>query len=407
MAAKDKRKITSKFIESIKPPKKRGQQDEYFDSLCPGLSLRVGTSGKKVFTYLYRFNGKVKRATLGGYLIESGGKYIHSIEKARQEAARIRSMIEADTDPSLEKIKTKHTALDFKALHTKYIDEYAKPNKRTWKEDEQKLERNFIEWDTRKAASITRDEILDKIEYINQNSGPIAANRNRALILKLFKWARVKRLIPDNPALDVPKESERKRDRILTDDEIKLFWDGCGKIGYPFGPCFKLMLLTGRRRGSVASMSKPEIDLDNRQWAVSSEKDKSGKPQIVPLFDIAAKILNDVLENYNLESDYVFTTNLKKPVSGFSKAKTELDKLTGMQDWTLHDLRRTCRTNLPRLSVSPFIAKLTIGHTITGIDQVYDRYSYMPEKTEALQKWTDFINGLVTGESAKVVKLHG
>lgn len=399
------RKLTTKFIESITPPKTRGQQTEYFDSLCPGLSLRVGTSGKKVFTYLYRFNGKLRRATLGGCLIESGGKFIHSIEQARDEARKIRAMVEAGTDPDIEKIKAKHKTLTFDSLCTRYIDEYAKPNKRTWKEDEQKLKRNFSDWDHREAASITRDEILDKIEYINQHSGPIAANRNRALILKLFKWARMKRLIPNNPATDIPKESENKRDRILTDDEIKQFWNGCDPIGYPFGPLFKLMLITGRRRGSVATMKKSELDLNNKQWSISAEMDKSGKPQIVPLPYLAIGILEDVLKNYNMDSDFVFTTNLKNAVSGFSKTKNDLDKLTGMQDWTLHDLRRTCRTNLPRLGISPFIAKLTIGHTVTGIDQVYDRYSYMPEKRDALDKWAAFIEGLTSGKTAKVVAL--
>ena len=165
------------------------------------------------------------------------------------------------------------------------------------------------------------------------------------------------------------------------------------------------MLITGRRRGSVATMKKSELDLNNKQWAISAERDKSGKPQIVPLPDLVTGILKDVLKNYNMDSDFVFTTNLKNAVSGFSKAKNELDKITGMQDWTLHDLRRTCRTSLPRMGFSPFVAKLTIGHTITGIDQVYDRYSYMPEKTEALQKWASFIEGLTSGKSAKVVAM--
>jgi len=88
-------------------------------------------------------------------------------------------------------------------------------------------------------------------------------------------------------------------------------------------------------------------------------------------------------------------------------AKAEIDTLSKVKKWVLQDLRRTCRTNLPRLGVSPFIAKLTIGHTIPGIDQVYDRYSYMPEKREALDKWAAFIDGLINDKESKVVSIHG
>ena len=80
--------------------------------------------------------------------------------------------------------------------------------------------------------------------------------------------------------------------------------------------------------------------------------------------------------------------------------------MSKIKKWVLQDLRRTCRTDLPRLGVSPFIAKLTIGHKIPGIDQVYDRYSYMPEKREALEKWAEFIDGLIKDEEPKVVAIH-
>ena len=101
----------------------------------------------------------------------------------------------------------------------------------------------------------------------------------------------------------------------------------------------------------------------------------------------------------------VFTTTGKTPISGYSRAKRDMDDLSKIQKWVLQDLRRTCRTSLPRLGVSPFIAKLTIGHKIPGIDQIYDRYSYMPEKREALDKWDEFIQGLVEDKGSKVVAI--
>ena len=194
--------------------------------------------------------------------------------------------------------------------------------------------------------------------------------------------------------------------RILSDDEIKKFWKACDTKGYPFGPCFQLMLLTGRREGSVSKMGWSDINFETKEWHVQSEIDKTGKPAVVPLSDTAIEILQDINDNYQMEdSALVFTTTGKTPISGFSKVKIEIDKLSKVSKWVLQDLRRTCRTNLPRLGVSPFIAKLTIGHKIPGIDQVYDRYSYMPEKRDALDKWAEFVDGIITADESNVVAI--
>ena len=394
-----RKSLTIKSIEAIKPPTVPGQL-EYHDTNQTGFSLRVGTSGKKVFYQRYRVGKKQGRIKIGTYSTEK------SLKDAREEGGEILKQAARGEDPSLEKKRRRSANLLFKDLKEMYIEEYAKPNKRTWKEDEQKLDKKFSTWDNLDAFNITRDDVLDRIEYIKQNHGPIAANRNAAMIKKLFKWAREKRLVPDNPATDIPKEKERSRDRILSDDEVKKFWKACDTKGYPFGPCFQLMLLTGRREGSVSKMGWSDINFESKEWHVQSEIDKTGKPAVVPLSDTAIEILQNVNDNYRMEgSALVFTTTGKTPISGFSKVKIEIDKLSKVSKWVLQDLRRTCRTNLPRLGVSPFIAKLTIGHKIPGIDQVYDRYSYMPEKRDALDKWAEFVDGIITADESNVVAI--
>ncbi len=395
-----RKSLTIKSIEAIKPPTVTGQQDEYYDTNQTGFSLRVGTSGKKVFYQRYRVGKKQGRMKIGTYPTEK------SLKEAREEGSDYLKQASKGNDPALEVRRRRSVNLLFKDLAEMYIEEYAKPNKRTWKEDEQKLDKKFSEWNDRDAYTITRDDVLDRIEYIKQNHGPIAANRNAALIKKLFKWARQKRHIPDNPATDIPKEKENVRDRTLTDSEIPDFWQACDTKGYPFGPCFQLMLLTGRREGSVSKMEWPDINFKTKEWHVRAEIDKKGKPHVVPLPDLAIDLLQNIHDNYRIEnSDLVFTTTGKTPISGFSRAKAEINTLSKVKEWVLQDLRRTCRTNLPRLGVSPFIAKLTIGHKIPGIDQVYDRYSYMPEKREALDMWAELINGLLKDDESKVVAI--
>jgi len=76
------------------------------------------------------------------------------------------------------------------------------------------------------------------------------------------------------------------------------------------------------------------------------------------------------------------------PFSGWSKGKKALDKLANIAPWTLHDLRRTFRTNLGRLKVRPDIGERLVNHISarTEMEETYDLYTYLPEMREAMEK---------------------
>jgi hypothetical protein len=83
---------------------------------------------------------------------------------------------------------------------------------------------------------------------------------------------------------------------------------------------------------------------------------------------------------------------------GFAAAKGRLIKYVGSEDWTLHDLRRTCTTGVARLGVAPHVAERVINHktgTISGVAAVYNRFEYMPERKAALDAWAVHIQGLI------------
>jgi hypothetical protein len=77
-----------------------------------------------------------------------------------------------------------------------------------------------------------------------------------------------------------------------------------------------------------------------------------------------------------------------------------------MPDWTLHDLRRTCRTGLGKLGVPSRIAELCINHTRGGIEAVYDRHTYQREIAQALALWADHVLATVENRARKVVPLR-
>jgi integrase len=140
------------------------------------------------------------------------------------------------------------------------------------------------------------------------------------MVSRVFKWARAKRLIEVNPALDIPMPLKRvpTRDRVLDDDEIIAFWSGCERISWPFGPLFKVLLLTGQRLREVARMSWSEINLDERTWRLPAARTKNGRQHEVALSDLAMEILTG-LPRF-VDCDFVFASprNPGKPVAGFS-----------------------------------------------------------------------------------------
>jgi integrase len=198
--------------------------------------------------------------------------------------------------------------------------------------------------------------------------------------------------------------TKQPRQRVLSDDELRAFWATTGSMGYPFGPLFRMLLLTGQRRDEVGGARWCEFDLEAKVWTVPAERFKSDSTHLVQLTDDAVSLL-EALPRF--KGDHLFTTTAgAKPVSGFSKAKQVLDKgMPGSAPWVLHDLRRTVRTHLAALKVPDTVAEMVVGHGRRGIQRVYDQHQYAAEMREALTLWAGRLRDIVSPPPANVVKL--
>jgi integrase len=217
--------------------------------------------------------------------------------------------------------------------------------------------------------SILRKDVISLIDGIVDRGAPIQANRTLAVLRRLFNWAVERELLDANPVSGMSMPAvEASRDRVLSDDEIRLFWSACEEIGWPFGPVFKLLLVTAQRRDEVGTAEWHEIDLATRLWTIPREKSKNDLAHEVHLSNLAIDLIKalpriavpcDGDGKHLTEHEYVFTTNGVRPASGYSRAKRRLDadmlKRLAKQkrdldheagraviaEWTLHDLRRT------------------------------------------------------------------
>ena len=196
------------------------------------------------------------------------------------------------------------------------------------------------------------------------------------------------------------------RERALSDDEIRELWAIFDELDYPFGPMFQLMLVLGQRRGETANMRWSNLDLDAAVWHLSSDATKAGRAHDVPFPPRAMRIIDDLPQ---FQGPYVFsTTDGKKPVSGYSRAKQRADAavnearaedgLNPLAQWSLHDLRRTCGSGMARLGVPIEHIGKVLNHAPRGVTAtVYDRHTYLPEKKRALEIWAEHIEGILPG----------
>jgi integrase len=260
-------------------------------------------------------------------------------------------------------------------------------------------------------TDITAEEVAAAIRTIVNRGAPYQAHNALGYIRRLFTWAigthefgiatsPVERLKP----ADLIGKREA-RERILSDDELRAVWAAAGEMGPPYGPLFRLLILTGQREREVADASWSEIDFDKRLWTIPTSRMKGGRAHEIPLAPAALALLKE-LPRFTA-GDYVFTTtDGVKPVNGFSKAKVRVDRLSGVAEWKIHDLRRTMRTHLSALPVEDLVRELVIAHARPGFHKVYDQHSYQDEKARCLALWERRLHTILERRPAAVASLE-
>ncbi len=373
-------KLTAQFVESVKAPE-RGQKD-YWDERTPGLGLRVSQGGKRAWTVLYRIGGRMRRLTLGPYPSLS-------LADARRMAATSLREVHHGNDPATAKQEAR-AADTFGELAELYLERHAKVEKRSWPEDERIIERELNPaWKNRKATEIKRADVIALLDQIVERDAPVMANRVKALVSKIFNFAIRRGIVEANPAHGVgsPGGKETQRDRVLTEDEIRLVWKAFEPETPKTRAIFRLALLTAQRRGEITGMRWDELDLDAGWWTLPAERAKNGLAHRVPLAPEAMRILRELEKKKKEDEQLVFRGGrIGQPISNLQKPLRRIKEASKVE-FRFHDLRRTAASHMTGISIPRLVVSKLLNHVEQGITSVYDRHSYDAEKRAALLKW--------------------
>ncbi len=423
--------LTDKLVKALRPGDRRF---DVLDALCPGFLVQVQPSGRITFQLRSRIgaNWPVRRVI---------GQHSHlTVEQARRTARQWLELLHQGGSPEVarqtarDEQKRARDAAAAAVANTvavvadKFIARKLKEQRRG------KAVANIIRnellpaWDNRPIGDISHRDVREAVDKVIERGAATYAHNVLDATRALFAFAVDHDLIEHNPCDRLKRRHvighKKHRERVLNDDELRALWRASGRLGYPFGPLYQLLVLTGARLNEVSGARWREFDFNNNNtWTVPAERFKAGHQHMVPLTDDAIAVLRE-LPRFR-RGDCLFSTSFgDKPVNGWSKAKQRIDRLmlqtlralarlrgdepaeVRLEPWVNHDVRRTVRTRLSALRVQDHIAEQVIGHGRRGIARVYDQHKFEVEKREALDKWQALLRSIVAPPPSNVVALR-
>ena len=419
-----KRTLNDRTLKALKPARK-GKTYDLRDTVVPGLAVRISETRKRTFILVARYPGSKNptRRALGEY---GELTLVQAREKAREWLELLRRGIDPREDQERQRTaEQRKRGNSFRVVAEEFIKlaligpDPERPKQRKAFEVKRDIEREFIaRWNGRPITDITQHDVMAVIDAAVLRGSPYQAHNLLGHVRRLFNWVISRGVYGlDRSPCDrmKPKEVIGKkalRTRVLNDPELRALWRATEAMPYPYGPLFKLLLLTGQRKSEVAEARWSEFDLVKKQWVIPAERMKADAAHVVPLTDEVMAILKS-LPRFQ-RGEYLFSTTFgKSPVNGFSKAKVALDKavsaelgIAKVDPFVIHDIRRSMRTGLSALPVPDLVRELVIGHAKPGLHKVYDQHRYTDEKRHALELWAKRLRDIIEPAPANVVELQ-
>lgn len=412
--------LTEEFVKSAKPEPGKSRT-YYWQKNRPGFGLMVTATGHKSFIVQYRPRDNPKqtrRITIPGTTTfkkaeaiaikrldeVSDGKDPYALDKALQAA-------QADTVQSV-------------ADRLFVAENKKKEGERLRSLDERKaIYRRYIKprFEMRAISSLARSEIMRMFKEVTEKNGPRAAEH----AVGVMSWI-MKSYEEDTDDFHSPikrgmfKSPKVKGKRILSDNELRVMWFVASSRTDPYANMLRLILLTATRLREASDANRSERSKDGKDWIIPASRYKTKRDHVIPLSRDARDLL-DAMPVIGNEG-WIFTTNGKAPISGFSKNKRNFDDAVlaelrksdpdakPLPKWTTHDLRRTARSLLSRkhlrknLGVPPHWAEQVLGHVIPGVEGVYDQHNYYEEKAEAFEALAEEVCRIVGGNVVPMMK---
>jgi integrase len=417
------KKLTDAGLRALlrSPPPER---EDVQDAAVPGLELRVGPGGATwslvvrvvgeggVSKRGFKKKGGRQRLTLGEYPTVS-------LEDARGRANLYIDQANKGISPTaaLERAATTG-GLTIEVLSQRFLAEYVQMKElRAIAKYAGAITVHIVpRLGSALAELVSRQDIRDLLKQsmikIPRGSGPRdrprggkeAARTVLSVFRKMMTWGIREELLTrkDNPAegMEANLPKKRRRERVLSREECQVAWIASGLLGYPFGPVYRLLFVTGTRESEWGRAVRDWIDLPQALSIIPADSFKSDHVHVVPLVPVAVHTMEYVYAHHPTRSGaFIFSgTDGRRPLGGWSKAQDRLMRsmcsVTGeraVKDFNPHDIRRTVATRIAELLGvgGEQLIRRVLGHADGSVTAIYNRYGYVKEMRTALEQWVE------------------
>lgn len=375
-----KTKLTVKAVEKLKPA---ARDVILWDEELANFGIKITPAGRRSYLIYYRTReGQQRRPGIGTYPSLRP-------EAAREIARDWLTRVAQGEDPSRDRAAHR-TAPTVRDLCSRYLEEHARTRKKqsSIRNDERLINAHINRaLGARKATSVDRADIAAIHQSLRKT--PYEANRMLALASKMFGLAERWGVRPDgsNPAKNIDRYKEKKRDRYLSDAELKRLWETLesskigGEVSLTAIAAIKLLILTGRRLSEILGLKWSYVDLDARTMRFPDTK--TG-PLLVSIGRSAVDLLLELRERASSGTVYVFGgRGHGQPLVNLQKPWRRVRASAGLHDVRLHDLRHTFGGIAAGLGMSlPLIGRL-LGHSSPATTARYAHVAQNPVRLAA------------------------
>lgn len=366
--------LTDAQIKRLKAPGKG--QKTYYDDALKGFGVRVSQGGTKTFVVVY--GAKRQRRSIGRYPDMS-------LAEARARAKGIQAEVALESPH--EHVRP---TLKFDDARRMFLADSEKRNRPRTVEEYRRLLHRHFSFDG-SLADIDRHELVRVLDKLKRT--PSEQKHAFVAIRTMMNWCWKRGYIEASPVPPLTFPST-ERNRVLSDDELRLVWRRADEYGYPFGSIVQLLILTGQRRGEITNLRHSWIEGDTVTFPSSVVK--NGREHTLPIGPIALSLI----ERLPKSTDLLFPSRLndEKPFNGFSRAKRAFDREIDIAPYTLHDLRRTFSSAMAKLGMPIHVTEKILNHasgTISGVAAVYNRHSYRNEMREAFSEYEAHLSKMI------------
>jgi integrase len=394
-------KLTDTIVRGLPSPES-GNKIRWDDSDVAGFGLRTTAAGAKAFVLNYRVrgSGRERRITIGSFPS-------WSVTKARDEAKRLRRLIDSGGDP-LGDIEAERAAPTMSDLIARFSEEHLPGLRAGSARAYEMLLTNHVAGHFgahTKVAAVEHSDVAALHRKITKAGSPYAANRAVSICHTMFALACRLKMRADNPAKGVKRNFESERKRYLKGDELARLTAALAEHpNKQIANIFRLLLLTGARRGEVRSMRWADVDLTEGIWTKPGSSTKQKKDHVVPLSAPARQLLSEIHDAQHPRSEWVFPSSRGDGhVIELQLDWVKLCKAAEIVGLRTHDLRHSFASELVSGGASlPLIGAL-LGHAKAATTHRY-AHLYPDAQRAAVEKVGAIFSGAPATEPVPLPK---